>query len=76
MLGLNPAQCCILYNLVIWFVVPVSWLVTMWKLIMGWNEWGDTAWKVPKYGVSSGPYIPVTRIYGPEKLRIWTLFTH
>ena len=33
-----------------------------------------------KYGVFSGPYFPVfrlnTEIYGPEKLRIWTLFMH
>ena len=39
----------------------------------------STAGKVFKYGVFSGPYFPVfglnTGKYGPEKLRIWTLFT-
>ena len=38
-----------------------------------------TAWKVSKYRVFSGPYFPVfspnTGKYGPEKLRISTLFT-
>ena len=47
------------------------------------------AWKVSKYGVFSDPYFPVfglnteylsvfspnTGKYGPEKIRIWTLFT-
>ena len=36
-------------------------------------------WKVSKYGVFSDPYFPVfglnTGKYGPEKLRIWTVFT-
>ena len=38
-----------------------------------------TAWKMPKYGVFSGPYFPVFRLnrekYGPEKLCIWTFLT-
>ena len=38
-----------------------------------------TAGKVSKYGVISGLYFPVfsrnTGKYGPEILRIWTLFT-
>ena len=38
-----------------------------------------TVWKVSKYGVFSGPYFLVFELntgkYGPEKLRIWTLFT-
>ena len=45
----------------------------MWQLIF------LTTRKVSKYGVISGAYLPVfspnTRKYGPEKLRIWTLFT-
>ena len=40
----------------------------------------NTVWKVSKYGVFSGPFFPVFSTnkgkYGPEKLRIWTLFTH
>ena len=32
----------------------------------------STTWKVSKYGVFSGPNAGK---YGPEKLRIWTLFT-
>ena len=32
----------------------------------------DTAWKVSKCRVFSGPYFPV---FGLEKLRIWTIFT-
>ena len=48
----------------------------------------STTYKVSKYGVFPGPYFPVfglnTKIYGvnntgkygPEKLRIRTLFTH
>ena len=39
----------------------------------------QTVWKVSKCGVFSGPYFPVfglnTGKYGPEKLRILTLFT-
>ena len=38
-----------------------------------------TAWKLPKYGVFSGPYFPVfglnTGNTDQKKLRIWTLFT-
>ena len=36
----------------------------------------NTAWKVSKYGIFSGPYFPVfglnTEKYGPEKSRIWS----
>ena len=39
----------------------------------------DTTWKMSKYGVFSGPdfsvFSPNTGKHGPEKLRIWTLFT-
>ena len=39
-----------------------------------------TVWKVSKHGVFPVPYFPVFRLntgkYGPEKLRIWTIFTH
>ena len=37
---------------------------------------GDTAWKVSKYGVISGPYFPVFGLNTDHKqLCIWTLFT-
>ena len=51
-------------------------------------DFAGTAWKVSKYGVFSGRYVPVfglnTEMYGvnriqentnQKKLRIWTLFT-
>ena len=39
----------------------------------------NTAWKVSKYGVFSGPYFPEIGLnkeilYGPEKTDIWTIF--
>ena len=40
------------------------------------SENTDTAWKVSKYGVSSGLYCPVLGLNTDQrKLRIWTLFT-
>ena len=40
----------------------------------------STAWKVSKYGVTSGPYFPKISVFSPNTgqkyLRIWTLFTH
>ena len=57
------------------FLIPIIFVDTLFRTIFR----TQTVWKVPKYGVFSGPYFPVfglnTGKYGPEKLRIWTLFT-
>ena len=55
----------------------VRWC-TWWQNHNQFLKWG-TVWKMARYGVFSSPYFPVfspnAGKYGPEKLRIWTLFT-
>ena len=51
---------------------PTKFRTKIWFEINDESRGKYTAWKVSKYGGFSGPYFPVL---GPEKIRIWTLFT-
>ena len=60
---------------------PFQWYTVLTVCMVNWkiSDFIITTWKVSKYGVFSGSYFPViglnTAKYGPEKRRIWTLFT-